>query len=447
MHISSGIPLFGNVSEEQISKGLEQRPEKCSVFDNLYVLGIMPGASTRVMIIPITFMVIFCQFSILFWLQHSAALTLAGTEALFLASIGLILLANRSAHFVAVLACFGAILSLSIALNTLFHYHETYDLFQGYWGNYGLWMLCGFACYRFPASWSWLLITICVSVSAGTSGLGQLLTTHQFRDSAPIILSLIAIGWFCWFCGMSRSRATAFMELHAVQEQLRREIAHTEELSATRERTRIARDVHDVLAHSLTILSIQVQAARQLVHSDPERLATKLDEMAVLLRESTMESRRVVGLLRAPETTIAPYHTIATHLRTIIESFSERSGIACLFAETGAAQAISAEQEKTLQFALQEALTNAHRHAGACTIWAELLWQEAQVTLQVRDNGQGQASEQSQNGVHNGHHGLQGMCERATAIGGEFQAHTHPDGGFMITLALPLNGLEQIVRR
>jgi signal transduction histidine kinase len=216
---------------------------------------------------------------------------------------------------------------------------------------------------------------------------------------------------------------------------------HTEELVTTRERTRIARDIHDVLAHSLTVLSIQVQAARQLVHQDPDRLSAKLNEMAVLLRESTAESRRVVGLLREGGNSFHAHSDIGTQLHTAVERFSDRTGIHCIFEEKGIQQSLGDEQAKTLRYAVQEAMTNAHRHGAAHTIWTELCWQDMVVTLHIRDDGQGQKEVRHETHTH-GHHGLQGMHERMMALGGNLQAGTRECGGFALTLSLPLRKVQ-----
>jgi len=86
-------------------------------------------------------------------------------------------------------------------------------------------------------------------------------------------------------------------------------------------------------------------------------------------------------------------------------------------------------------WSLQEALTNAHRHGSAQHVWVDLRWHDEQVTLQVRDDGQGQGPIEQYNGTH---HGLQGMRERATTLGGELQAGPQTGGGFAVTLSLPL---------
>jgi signal transduction histidine kinase len=100
---------------------------------------------------------------------------------------------------------------------------------------------------------------------------------------------------------------------------------------------------------------------------------------------------------------------------------------------------VSDKQAETLQFALQEALTNAYRHGAAQNVWAELRWDDAQVSLQVRDDGQGTTASEQRGEDSSEHHGLQGMRERATALGGELSAASQTDGGFQVLLKLPLD--------
>jgi len=247
----------------------------------------------------------------------------------------------------------------------------------------------------------------------------------------------------CWFGWTRRSQYLLVVRLHEVQEQLREQMVRSEELAAERERTRIARDIHDVLSHSLAVLSIQVQAARHLVTRDPGRLAAKLDDMATLIRESMTESRRVVGLLREKPPTPSRQDDLGADLRLMATTFNERTGISCRFEESGTPHTVSPQQRETLQLALREMLTNAHRHGAAQTVWITLQWRERGILLGVHDDGMranaahtDTFAEEMGNGV-GGHHGLQGMRERAAALGGEVEAGPAETGGYAVTLRLP----------
>ena len=165
--------------------------------------------------------------------------------------------------------------------------------------------------------------------------------------------------------------------------------------------------------------------------------------MATLIRESITESRRVVGLLREKPPATAGQDDLSANLRLITTTFNERTGIHCRFEESGTPHKVSPHQRETLQLALREMLTNAHRHGAAKTVWITLCWREASIILEVRDDGMGEKAahtdifaEETSNGA-SGHHGLQGMRERAAALGGEVEAGTAATGGFTVTLRLP----------
>ena len=245
-----------------------------------------------------------------------------------------------------------------------------------------------------------------------------------------VILVLVAC-----VAGTLRGRSLLILRLRASQAQLRAEMERTAELATARERARIARDIHDVLAHSLTVLSIQAQAARQVITQQPEQAAEMLDEMAGMLRESIAESRRVVGLLR--EAAQAPGDTgpLGARLLALAERFAERTGMRCALEETGKARELNEAQENTLQFALQEALTNAYRHGSAQHVWIALNWQSASVSLNVRDDGAGQPALTFEG---QGGQGLRGMRERATALGGTLSAAPREGSGFEVCLTLPV---------
>jgi signal transduction histidine kinase len=364
--------------------------------------------------------------------QHRPLVTILVIEAFFLASLVMLLVARTSAHFPTVLACDAALLVVNVLFNALF---------PGNWGNFGLLALCGYSCYRLPLRWASVVAAASGIALVETNGLNTVFQGQHLSVDPSLVTAILIAAFLCWTGLTRRSRDLLVLELQQVQEQLRREMAQTEQLAATRERTRIARDMHDVLAHSLTMLSVQVQAARQLLQQRPERLAARLDDIAALLRESITESRRVVGLLRDTPSSSTATGDVSPQLLGVLDRFGERTGIHCVFEEQGTPQHVSDKHAETLQYALQEALTNAHRHGAAQNVWTELRWDDGQVRLEVRDDGQGIATRGQRGEENSGHHGLQGMRERAVALGGELNAAFHTDGGFQVVLRLPLEKL------
>ena len=421
------LKIFG------IAPGGKQRPGGPS--GDLVVLGSPPRVFTLGTLIAVDIFSVVWALLIIFTNQHIRVTTIMSEEVLFLVSLILLTLARMSVRFPAVLGYYVVTFALSVLLNVLF---------QSGWGDFGLLAVCGFALFRFPFRWAWPIAAVSIVVLAGTHGLGSLLLTHQISDRSQLVTIMGVAAFICWNGWSNRARYLLVFQLQEVQAQLRAQMQRAEELAATRERTRIARDIHDVLAHTLTVLSVQVQAARQLVHQNPDRLAAKLDDIATLLRESLAESRRVVGLLRETTISSTSHSDVSTQLYAIVEHFGERTGIRCLFEEEGEAQVLSDEQSETLQFALQEALTNAHRHGSAQHVWVKLRWQDQEVTLQVCDDGRGLDSDQKHEGTH---HGLQGMRERATASGGSLESGPQTEGGFAITLRLPLDSTRRALPR
>src|SRR5438270_1249577 len=308
MLISADFRIFGMVPEDK------RQPGARGPFASIVVLGSAPKVFTRATLLSVDVVSIVWALLIIFTMQHSPVTTIISIEVLFVASVILLALARTSAHFSRVLAYYGITLVLSTFLNVVF---------PGTWGDFGLLAICGFAVYRFPLRWSWPIAAVSIIVLAQTHGLGKVLLTRHLSAGSPLVTPLGLAAFLCWTGWTRRTQHLLIVELQEVQAQLRAQMARAEQLAATRERARIARDMHDVLAHTLTMLSIQVQAARQLVHQQPERVSAKLDEIAALLRESIAESRRVVGLLRETAIATVPHGEVGARLQTVIDRFSE----------------------------------------------------------------------------------------------------------------------------
>jgi signal transduction histidine kinase len=365
---------------------------------------------------------------------HAPGITIVGMGSLLVAAYALLQLARIVRQF---LLAFGAYL-LVIALGSILNL-----LFPGMWGSVVFYILCIIVIYRFPPEWSLPLAIMCMLTLIITDGALGLLLLQQ---PEMLALNLAVTGGLCWFGWTRRTQYLLVVRLHETQEQLREQMIHSEELATERERTRIARDIHDVLSHSLAVLSIQVQAARHLVTRDPERLKGKLDDMALLIRESIAESRHVVGLLREKPATPFAEDNLGASLRSIANTFNERTGIHCLIEENGTPHKAGQQQRETLQLALREMLTNAHRHGAAQTVWITWRWREASIILEVRDDGRNadlEPEDEKADETH-GQHGLQGIRERVAVLNGSVEAGPAETGGFIVTLRLPLEHLSNI---
>ena len=350
----------------------------------------------------------------------------AGLELLFITAYVLLLFARSTKRLWRAIGMYLIAVCVTVVMNLLF---------PGTWGSVILYILFVTVCYRFPLRWALPLAVLCFFALIATNGVLR----HLPRQLETLGINLALIIGLCWFGWTRRTQYLLIVRLRETQEQLRMQMTRSEELAAERERTRIARDIHDVLSHSLAVLSIQVQAARHLRTRDTERLAAKLDEMAVLIRESTTESRRVVGLLREKPGTRTTQDEMSTSLQSLVLTFNERTGISCHFEESGIPHQVNTQHREILHSALREMLTNAHRHGAAKTIWVTLQWRETDMVIEVRDDGMGTNETQMDMSVQEigGHHGLQGMRERAAILGGEVNAGQKETGGFLVSMRLP----------
>ncbi len=368
---------------------------------------------------------------VLFISQGISTWKVVGVEALYLLALVIFILARRlPTSRWGVLLALAAILLLAVVLGCTFAFLMSYVIFE---------MLPLLVVYRFPWRWSLPMLGFIATLFVAVIVIPQHVLFQQPVSLSTVIGNLGVMAAVAAIAGSLRARVVVIQRLRASQAQLRAEMERAAELAAARERARIARDIHDVLAHSLTVLSIQAQAARQVIGQQPEQAALLLDEMAGMLRESIVESRRVVGLLREATQVEGDTGPLGARLLALAERFAERTGMHCALEETGQACELDEAQENTLQFALQEALTNAYRHGSARHVWMRLTWQPSAVSLKVSDDGVGQPALTFEG---QGGQGLRGMRERATALGGTLNAGPHEGGGFEVCLVLPLNKVD-----
>jgi signal transduction histidine kinase len=237
-------------------------------------------------------------------------------------------------------------------------------------------------------------------------------------------------GWGAWIAGTTFS---AFGCLLARREQdLVKRLRIAQEGLADRvraeERDRIARELHDVIAHSLTVSLLHVSSARLALDEDPEEAERAMREAERLGRECLTEVRQVVGLLRHESGTMAPLPG-AAQLSTLVDQF-RRAGADVAFATDGDLSALPNTLGLALYRILQEALTNAARHAPAAPTAALLAVTSTGAVLVVDTAGVGGS-------VVGAGSGLLSMRERAQMLGGTCVAGPM-DGGWQVRAELPL---------
>nr|WP_245771536.1 sensor histidine kinase [Actinacidiphila guanduensis] len=227
----------------------------------------------------------------------------------------------------------------------------------------------------------------------------------------------------------------AAAELYRVRreqmERERRERAEAARRRADEERLRIARELHDVLAHSISVINVQAGVALALMDERPEQARTALTTIKAASKEALGEVRQVLGTLRAPgEAPRSPAPGL-DRLPELVQQ-ATAAGLAVEVTVDGRRAGLPPGTDLAAFRIVQEALTNIVRHSGSRTARVRLSYAPGSVEVLVDDDGPAVAG-----GESGGGNGLVGMRERATALGGTLDAGTRPDGGFRIRAVLP----------
>ncbi|MEO1230036.1 MAG: sensor histidine kinase [Myxococcota bacterium] len=213
-------------------------------------------------------------------------------------------------------------------------------------------------------------------------------------------------------------------EMMHLNTQLEAALAASDALAVTRERTRLARELHDSLGHCLTNGAMQLEAARRLTGEVSPRAERALDAAQVAMRSGLQDLRSCVSVLREDGD-----RPLSRMLRSLVEG-ARRPDFDVSLEIRGAERPVETARELACFRALQEGLTNAAKHSGATRVQAVLEYTTESIQLRVRDNGRGARE------LGSGH-GLVGLEERATELGGEFGHRTAPGDGFALELSLP----------
>ena len=217
-------------------------------------------------------------------------------------------------------------------------------------------------------------------------------------------------------------------ELGEANARLRQHAVQVEELSVTRERNRLAREIHDSLGHYLTVVNVQIEAARTLWDQDPVRARDALAKAQTYTREGLQDIRRSVATLRASP---LDNKTLVEALQQIVAE-NNGTGLPAELRVLGKSRALSSPVELTLYRAGQEGLTNVRKHAQARNAGLVLNFETAtEVCLTVSDNGIG-----AEQNITDGF-GLLGLRERAQLLGGEIKVQTSPGAGFTLGIKVP----------
>jgi signal transduction histidine kinase len=244
--------------------------------------------------------------------------------------------------------------------------------------------------------------------------------------------AIMAAAW--WLGDGARRRQEAIVaaqeraaELEAAREELARR-------AVTEERLRIARELHDVVAHSMSIIAVQSGVGVHVLDSQPEEARKALAAVEATSRQALVEMRRLLGVLRAdtePRGSLTPAPGLAD-----VEALAAevaRAGVRVEVRVEGTPAELPAGLELSAYRIVQEALTNVVRHAGPATARVAVRHAPDRVAVEVVDDGRG-----GDPGGGRGGHGIAGMRERAALYGGTLEAGPRPGGGFRVAATLPV---------
>lgn len=236
----------------------------------------------------------------------------------------------------------------------------------------------------------------------------------------------------------SRTRAEELLaELEISHRQLKEYAGQVEELATTRERNRLARDIHDTLGHYLTVINVQLEKALVYRDKKPQEAIQAVSDAKRLASEALQDVRRSVGTLR----TTQELPEFTPSLTELVERVQSENCALELHIE-GDEDSFSKQALLALYRAVQEGLTNVQRHADASYAWIDLHFGEQEAILVLRDNGHGFDTarwQQVEPGRDSGY-GLQGVQERLELIGGSLQIESAPGQGTTLRVTIPKNG-------
>ena len=236
-----------------------------------------------------------------------------------------------------------------------------------------------------------------------------------------------------WLLGeTTRSRHERALAAEARAEQLERARAAESEAAVAAERTRIARELHDVVAHHVSMMVVQAEAGPVVVHADPDRAAATFDAISAAGKSALAEMRRLLGVLREDDTApLAPQPGIAA-LPALVRGVRE-AGLDVRLELAATAAELPPSADLAAYRLVQEALTNCVRHAGAGRVVVSVRADRDRLTVRVDDDGVGGSVRPREGG-----HGLLAMRERVQLAGGRLEAGARAGGGWTVAAELPL---------
>jgi signal transduction histidine kinase len=246
----------------------------------------------------------------------------------------------------------------------------------------------------------------------------------------PVSSLFVLIPWGAGLALRRHRRQAA--ELRELARQLEQEREERARAAVVEERTRIARELHDVVAHSVSVIAVQADAAEAALSRDPGRSREPLRVIKETAREALVEMRRLLGILRQADSELglAPQPGMS-QLGSLVEQ-TRRAGLPVELAIEGDERPLPAGVDLSAYRIVQEGLTNVRKHAGAARAWVQVRYGDRELDLAVLDDGEPAAK------ANGPGHGLVGIQERVALLGGELRAGRRAEGGYELRARLPI---------
>jgi len=251
-----------------------------------------------------------------------------------------------------------------------------------------------------------------------------------------LVSNVVVAAWFWWFGDVMRVRRQREAQLAVRTLQLEREREENARRAVLDERVRIARELHDVVAHHVSLMGVQAGAARRVLTRRPEKAEEALAAIEAASRQAVREMQRLLGFLRQErdDDPLTPQPTMH-QLDNLVAQMRE-AGLAVELAVEGEERPLPPSVDLSAYRIVQEALTNTLKHAGPATAAVTVRYGDRALEIEVVDDGRGRRDA----GQVNGSNGLIGMRERVSLLGGRLQVGQDAGAGFSVRAHLPLEG-------
>ncbi|MFH8472678.1 sensor histidine kinase [Streptomyces sp. NPDC018000] len=293
--------------------------------------------------------------------------------------------------------------------------------------------------------WASRLALVC---SLSAAGLSQLRWPQNGPDGSwpqqVFVVVVMTVPFvLAWVLGDSmRTRRAYFSQLEERAARLEREREAQSKVAVAAERARIARELHDVVAHNVSVMVVQADGAAYVMDAAPDQARQALETISSTGRQALAEMRRLLGVLRTGDTKESGEYVPQPDVEQIEDLVEQvrQTGLAVDFKVEGTPRPLPSGVELTAYRIVQEALTNTRKHGGPdAGASVRLVYFDDGLGLLVEDDGRGAAHELYEDGGADGAgHGMIGMRERVGMVGGTLDAGPRPGGGFRISVLLPL---------